>query len=56
MQCREVMCIYDLQINCMFGNMHPNVVTIDNGPYLVLFRDLTVKNGNSRIFVNVLKS
>ena len=29
--CREV--IYDLQGNCMFGNMYPNVVSIDNGPY-----------------------
>ena len=35
--------LYDLQINCMFGNMYPNVVSIDNGPYFVLFRDLTVK-------------
>ena len=27
----------------MFGNMYPNVVSIDNGPYFVLLRDLTVK-------------
>ena len=35
--------IYDLQINCMFGNMYPNVVSIDNDPYFVrlLFRYLT---------------
>ena len=39
--CREV--IYDLQVNCMLGNMHPNVLSIDNGPYFALFRDLTVK-------------
>ena len=25
--------VYDLQVNCMFGNMYPNVVSIDNGPY-----------------------
>ena len=37
---REV--IYDLQCNCMFGNMYPDVVNIDNGPYSVLLRDLTV--------------
>ena len=39
-ECREV--IYDLQVNCMFGNMYyPTAVTIDNGPYFVLFRDLS---------------
>ena len=27
----------------MFGNMYPNVVRVGNGPYLVLFRDLTVE-------------
>ena len=54
---REV--IYDLQVNCMFGNMYPNVVSIDNGPYFVLFRGLTViydrLSGEIRIFVNALK-
>ena len=34
---------YDLQVNCKFGNMYPNVVSTGNGPYFVLFRDLTVK-------------
>ena len=38
---REV--IHDLQVNCMFGNMYPNGVSIGNGLYFVLFRDLTVK-------------
>ena len=38
---REV--IYDLQVNCMFGNMYPNAVSIDNGPNFVLLRDLTIK-------------
>ena len=39
--CREVM--HDLQVNCMFGNMYyyPTAVSIDNGPYFVLFRDLS---------------
>ena len=32
-----------IQANCMFGNMYPNVVSADNGPYFVLFRDFTVK-------------
>ena len=54
---REV--IYDLQVNFMFGNMYPNVVSIDNGPYFVFLRDLTVKydrsNRKIRIFVNALK-
>ena len=35
--------LYDLQVNCVFGNMYPNVVSIDNGLHFVLFRDLTVK-------------
>ena len=41
--CREVIChMIALQVNCMFGNMSPNVLNIDNGSYFVLFRDLTV--------------
>ena len=43
----------------MFENMYPNVVSIDNGPYFVLLRDLTVEydrqNRKIRICVNVLK-
>ena len=43
----------------MFGNMHPNVVSEDNGPYFVLFRDLNVKYDREsrkiRICVNALK-
>ena len=27
----------------MFVNMYPNVVSIDNDPYFVSFRDLTVE-------------
>ena len=41
--CREVIYVYDFQVNCMLGHMYPNVVSIDNGPYFVLSRDLTVK-------------
>ena len=41
--------IFRSTVNCMFGNMYPRYVmyvvtsSIDNGPYFVLIRDLTVK-------------
>ena len=51
--------MYDLLVNCMFGNMYPNVVSIDNGPHFVLFRDLTLEydrlNRKIRICVNMNK-
>ena len=52
--------MYDLQVSRMFGNMYTKFVSIDNGPYFVLFRDLTVKydrsNRRSRICVQNLKT
>ena len=48
----------------MFGNMYPNGVSTDNGPYFVLLRDLTVKydrylkpeNSNLRECVKIFKT